>query len=121
MYRKPLIAAAVSLAFVAAACQSTQYQADNIVDYLLFAPTYNPMYVPQVYGTPYECRTAAARYGGANVWRANIGGRVFDIDQQRPVGREACFQTQAECFAFLNLMEGYIDMVISRTCTRGYG
>ncbi len=119
MYRS--VAAALSLALVTAGCNyAGPGGGGNVLEYLLLTPTYTPHYVPQTYGTPYDCKIASQKYGSANVWQANIGGRTYDIDNQRPVGREGCFQTQAECIAFLNLMEGYIDMIISRTCQKGH-
>lgn len=115
------VAVALSLALAIAGCQyKGPSNGENLLEYLLLTPTYNPHYVPQTYGTPYDCKTASQKYGAANVWRANVGGRTYDIDNQRPVGREGCFQTQAECIAFLNLMEGYIDIIIMRTCRKGY-
>ncbi|NRG19434.1 hypothetical protein HPQ64_17210 [Rhizobiales bacterium] len=122
MFRVIAAASALSLALATAGCNSTApTTVGGVLDYVLFAPTYDANYVPETYGTPYECKTAAAAYGGANVWRGNIGGRKFDFDRSRPVGREGCFRTRAECEAFLTLMAGYIDQVMGRSCVRGYG
>lgn len=92
-----------------AACQA-QSPSD-----LLFGPTRSTTYVPETYGTQYDCKVFRAA-GNTSGWRGIVGGKKYDFDRTSNVSREACFQTRAECNAFLSLMSGYVDLAIYSRC-----
>ncbi|WP_417669324.1 hypothetical protein [Roseibium sp.] len=101
-------AAASALAFLGA-CQ-IQTPSD-----LLFAPTYDTRYVPETYGTKYDCKRFAEA-GNTSGWKGIAGGRKYDFDRTFNVSRAGCFKTKAECEAFLSQMSGYIDFPIYSRC-----
>ncbi|WP_349360032.1 hypothetical protein [Stappia sp.] len=109
---------AASLALAACTPASTT-TGDGVVERLLFAPTYDEAYVPQTYGTRYDCRSMTAQYGAANVWRGLIGGRKQVDFKTRPYSREGCFRTEAECRAFLTYMSGFLLQTFTRECRKG--
>ncbi len=76
--------------------------------------------IPKVRGTQYDCSIASAKYGAANVWQANVGGRVLSDNQPYNVASEACFTTQSECEAFLYLMNGRLEQIIIARCQLGH-
>ena len=111
--------ATLTLAATLAVAQGTPAQAGFLED-LLFAPTQDPEYVPQTYGTRYDCKAAKQKYGAQNVWHGLIGGRKqVDIRRVRQFSREGCFQTEAECKAFLNYMSTYFLQVFTSSCRKG--
>ncbi|MEJ8473899.1 hypothetical protein [Roseibium algae] len=97
-----------ALAFLAA-CQ-IQTPSD-----VLFAPTYDTRYVPETYGTKYDCKAYKAA-GNTSGWKGIVGGKKYDFDRTFNVSRAGCFKTQAECQTFLTYMSGYIDMAIYSRC-----
>ncbi|MTI18932.1 hypothetical protein E1162_16940 [Rhodobacteraceae bacterium RKSG542] len=114
MKNKKLIAT-VMLAAVVAACArppSTNYLEQRLI------PKSGRVH-PTVAGTQYDCKIAAARFGPENVWQANVGGRVFDYDSPYNVSTVACFETQVDCEAYLYLMNGYLDQIITSRCHLG--
>lgn len=76
--------------------------------------------MPRVKGTQYDCDIASAKYGADKVWHAYVGGRVLSDNQPYNVSTEACFTTQDECEAFLYLMNGVLEQIISSRCQLGY-
>ena len=100
---------AVCLAMALAGCQF------NSVEDALFAPTYNPLYVPQTYGTQYDCKAYKAA-GNTTGWKGIVGGRVTDGGLTRVPSRVGCFKTQAECQAFVSYMTGYYTRVRYAAC-----
>lgn len=111
--------AALALALALGATQAMPAQAGLLGD-LLFSPTEDPEYVPETYGTRYDCKQVIAKYGADNVWHGLIGGRKqVDIRRVRQFSREGCFKTQAECKAFLTYMSGYFLQVFTSSCRKG--
>ncbi|WP_068003001.1 hypothetical protein [Pseudovibrio axinellae] len=76
--------------------------------------------MPRVKGTQFDCSIASAQHGAANLWQANVGGRVLSDNQPYNVSTEACFTTQSDCEAFLYLMNGVLDQIITSRCQMGY-
>ena len=76
--------------------------------------------MPKVKGSQYDCSIASAKYGAANVWQANVGGRVLSGNQPYNVSSEACFPTQIECERFLYLMNGILEQIIVSRCQLGH-
>ncbi|WP_417684734.1 hypothetical protein [Roseibium sp.] len=103
------------LAFAGAALLTlTACQIQTPAD-LLLAPTYDSRYVPETYGTKYACKAYRAS-GKTSGWRGIVGGKKYDFDKTLNVSREGCFETQAECRAFLTYMSGYVDFPIYSRC-----
>lgn len=109
---------ALCLAAALAAAQAVPANAGILSD-LLFAPTHDPAYVPQTYGTQYDCKAMSQKYGAQNVWRGLIGGRKQVDLRVSQYSREGCFKTQAECQAFLTYMSGYFLQVFTQSCRKG--
>ncbi len=115
MIAKAFSAMAVcALVFTAAPAATATPPVSSWLEYLLFSPTYNPRFVPDARGTPYDCR--AARSSGTPHWRGLVGGRKFDDDRMYQISREACFATETECRGYLIGMEGYIDIFFTQEC-----
>ncbi|WP_310620792.1 hypothetical protein [Flexibacterium corallicola] len=75
--------------------------------------------IPRVNGTQYDCRIASSELGPENVWQANVAGRVLTAEPSYMVSTEACFSSQGMCEAFLYLMNGYLDQIITSRCHLG--
>lgn len=73
---------------------------------------------PRVYGTEYDCRIRVYEDGPENVYQAFVTGRF--TDPSRFISSVACFQTAQKCDAYLNFMRGYLPLVNSAACQRGY-
>lgn len=111
---KTRIAAVLASAFMTFAVQVPAVQAGFLED-LLFAPTYDPSYMPETYGTPYDCATFRAA-GNTSGWKGIVSGRKFDFERTLVPSRAGCFQTRAECDAFVSYMTGFLDLVIYARC-----
>lgn len=73
------------------------------------------------YGTAYDCRIAAEKYGAQTVWRGLAGGRQsLGFGQYRNISREACFPTRAQCEYWSAQMDGAIHRITTNSCRRGY-
>lgn len=98
----PMMAAALSLA----ACQSYDTSGGNVVETLLFSPTFtkNRQDIPSTYNTPYDCRS----FTGSG-WKGIAGGKVFNFGQKYIISQAGCFKSEGECKAWLSIMSGYID------------
>lgn len=105
-------AAALALAATLALSQAVPAQAGFIGD-LLFAPTYDEDYVPSTYGSRADCRNPSA-----GPWRGIVGGRKSVDLRTIQFSREGCFQSEAECRAFLNHISGYLTLVFTAQCSR---
>lgn len=118
---RPLTSPVLALALAAtlAVGAGAPAQASSLLSDLLFAPTRDPEYVPQTYGTQYDCRIATERYGRDGVWRGLIGGRKQVGIRVLQDSREGCFRTEAECRAFLTYMSGYFLQVFTSSCRKG--
>ena len=103
------VLAATIAAFSLAACQL------QTPENLLFAPTYNADYVPETYGTKYDCKAYKAA-GNTSGWRGIVGGKTYDFDRTFNTSRAGCFKTEQECKAFLTYMSGYVDFIIYSRC-----
>lgn len=111
----PLASIAAASLFLGSCSQppSTNYLERQLI------PRTDPL-IPRVRGTQYDCNIAAAEYGANNVWQANVGGRVLSNNRPYNVAAEACFTTQNECEAFLYLMNGVLEQIITSRCQFGY-
>ncbi|MBL6430520.1 MAG: hypothetical protein HPM95_02045 [Alphaproteobacteria bacterium] len=120
-FPKGATAAALAASLALAACSPSGNVAGGggIIETALFTPTYNDDYVPQTYGSRYDCRAMTAQYGAANVWRGLVGGRKQVDFKTRPYSREGCFQTEAECRAFLTYISGFLLQTFTRECRLG--
>jgi hypothetical protein len=117
--RFPKTVTALALTAALAGAPVVPAQAGFFSD-LLFAPTQDPEYVPQTYGSRYDCKAMTQQYGAQNVWHGLIGGRKqVDIRRVRQYSREGCFKTEAECKAFLRYMSGYFLQVFTSSCRKG--
>ncbi|MDD7909177.1 hypothetical protein PUV47_04555 [Pseudovibrio exalbescens] len=74
---------------------------------------------PRVYGTEFDCRIRVQQDGPENVYQAFVTGRFTD-HPSRFISSVACFQTAQKCDAYLNFMRGYLQLVNSAACQRGY-
>ncbi|MCA1298402.1 hypothetical protein [Stappia indica] len=117
---RPLTATVLAASLTLAACSPTSTTTGSVVGDILFAPTYDEAYVPQTYGTRYDCRAMAAQYGADNIWRGLVGGRKQVDFKTRPYSREGCFQTEAECRAFVSYISGFLLQTFTRECRKGY-
>ncbi|WP_186394201.1 hypothetical protein [Stappia sp. TSB10GB4] len=109
---KPGRAVALALAVTLCLSQAGPAQASFLGD-LLFAPTYNEEYVPGTYGTRADCRNP-----NSGPWRGIVGGRKSVDLRTVQFSREGCFQTEAECRAFLNYISAYLTLVFTAQCSR---
>lgn len=73
------------------------------------------------YGTVYDCRIAAEKYGAQNVWRGLAGGRQnLGFGEYRNISREACFPSRAQCEYWSAQMDGALYRVTTNSCRQGY-
>ncbi|ADZ71395.1 hypothetical protein [Polymorphum gilvum] len=113
---KSRMVACIAAALIAVSVPLESARAGLLYD-LLFAPTYDPDYVPEVYGTPYDCRPYRASGQTAGVWRGLIGGQSrTGSGTLRQISQEACFASRQDCEAYLVMMRRYIDMVFTHEC-----
>lgn len=114
-YRSGVVLAALTATALAlTGCQfnGTQY---NSVGDILFAPTYDPTYVPQTYGTRYDCKAFQAA-GNSSGWRGTVAGTVNDFERTIRRSRVGCFPTRDECSRFLLYMSGFYTQTYHTRC-----
>lgn len=109
-WRSLLVALALTAALALAHAAPAQA---SILGELLFSPTYDEDYVPNTYGSEADCRNPAS-----GPWRGLIGGRKNVDTKTLQFSREGCFQTEAQCQAFLDYISGSLTMVFTSECRR---
>lgn len=75
--------------------------------------------IPVVEGTEYDCRIASQTTPPGQLFKANVGGRVLSDNRPYNVTTQACFTTQDECEAYLYLMNGLLEQIITSRCSLG--
>ena len=94
---------------------------------MLSSRAYSPPQLDGIHGTGLAllsnpagaCRAMTAQYGAANVWRGLVGGRKQVDFKTRPYSREGCFQSEAECQAFLTYVSSFLLQTFTRECRLG--
>ena len=97
----------------------TPAAAEESLLYKLFLSPRHPMgWVPEVYGTAYDCRPYREAGTTEGMWRGLIGGRALKEygDGMRPISREGCFKTKKDCEAFIYSMDFLIQQVFTKEC-----
>ncbi|MDX5595623.1 hypothetical protein [Pseudovibrio sp. SPO723] len=75
--------------------------------------------IPAVESTQYDCSIASRSTPPSQLFQANVGGRVLSDNRPYNVTTTACFTTQSECEAYLYMMNGLLEQVITSRCTLG--
>ena len=101
---------ALALAVALSLSHAAPAQAGILGD-LLFSPTHDEDHVPSTYGSAADCRNPSS-----GPWRGLIGGRKNVDMKTLQFSREGCFQTEAQCQAFLDYISGSLTMVFTSEC-----
>lgn len=77
---------------------------------------------PYSHGTEFDCKIAVPKYGADAVWYGRFSGRTFDDGpNMKQLSDTACFQTQAQCRAWLGYWNGKVfGEAFQSSCQLGY-